>query len=103
MGLTEQVDILAGIIVPRSAGMLKYMNANVPGVEVPDKLISRMAAASDARAEGIAVAVELINTVRDIPGIKGVHLQTIEFEELLPEVIQGAGLLPRPKLSGDTG
>jgi 5,10-methylenetetrahydrofolate reductase len=103
MGLTERVAILTGIIVPRSAGMLKYMNANVPGVEVPDELISRMAAASDAKAEGITIAIELIKAVRDIPGIKGVHLQAIESEELLPEVIHGAGLLPRPKLNGDTG
>jgi methylenetetrahydrofolate reductase (NADPH) len=103
MGLTERVAILTGIIVPRSVGMLKYMNANVPGVEVPDELINRMAAASDAKAEGITIAIELINAVRNIPGIKGVHLQAIESEELLPEVIQGAGLLPRPKLNGDTG
>jgi 5,10-methylenetetrahydrofolate reductase len=102
MGLTERVAILTGIIVPRSAGMLKYMNANVPGVEVPDELISRMEAASDAKAEGITIAIELINAVRDIPGIRGVHLQAIESEELLPEVIRGADLLPRPKLNGDT-
>jgi methylenetetrahydrofolate reductase (NADPH) len=103
MGLTERTAILTGIIVPRSAGMLKYMNANVPGVEVPDELISRMEAASDAKAEGIIIAIELIKAVRDIPGIKGVHLQAIESEELLPEVIRGADLLPRPKLNGDTG
>jgi len=97
-GLTEQVAILPGIIVPRSAGMLKYMNANVPGIEVPDKMISRMKSASDPRAEGIKVAVELVNAVREIPGVRGVHLQAIEAEELLPEVIETAGLLPRPKL-----
>ncbi len=95
-GLTERTAILPGIIVPRSAGMLKYMNANVPGIEVPDDLIKRMASASDAGAEGIKVTIELINAVREIPGVKGVHLQAIEAERLLPEVIEGAGLLPRP-------
>jgi len=95
-GLTERTAILPGIIVPRSAGMLKYMNANVPGIEVPDDLIKRMASASDAGAEGIKVTIELINAVREIPGVKGVHLQAIETERLLPEVIEGAGLLPRP-------
>jgi methylenetetrahydrofolate reductase (NADPH) len=78
--------------------MLKYMNAKVPGVEVPDQLISRMTSASDARAEGIKVAIELIRAVKDIAGIKGVHLQAIEAEELLPEVVEGAGLLPRPAI-----
>ena len=95
-GLTERTAILPGIIVPRSAGMLKYMNANVPGIEVPDDLIKRMASASDAGAEGIKVSIELINAVREIPGVKGVHVQAIEAERLLPEVIEGAGLLPRP-------
>ena len=96
MGLTERVAILPGIIVPRSAGMLKYMNATVPGVEVPEDLIKRMASSSDAGAEGIKVTIELINAVREIPGVKGVHLQAIAAERLLPEVVEGAGLLPRP-------
>ena len=95
-GLTERTAILPGIIVPRSAGMLKYMNANVPGIEVPDDLIKRMASAADPGAEGIKVTIELINAVREIPGVRGVHLQAIEAERLLPEVIEGAGLLPRP-------
>ena len=96
MGLTERTAILPGIIVPRSAGMLKYMHANVPGVEVPEDLITRMASSSDAGAEGIKITIELIHAVRDIPGVKGVHLQAIEAERLLPEIIEGAGLLPRP-------
>ena len=96
MGLTERAAILPGIIVPRSAGMLKYMNATVPGVEVPEDLIKRMTLSSDAGAEGIKVTIELINAVREIPGVKGVHLQAIAAERLLPEVIEGAGLLPRP-------
>jgi len=99
LGVTEQTAILAGLIVPRSAGMLKYMNANVPGVEVPDDVIERITAAPDPRAEGIAITVELIQAVREIPGIKGVHLQAIESEELLPEVIESSGLLPRPEAS----
>jgi len=98
-GLTERAAILPGIIVPRSAGMLRYMNANVPGVEVPDDLIKRMASASDPGAEGIKITIELINAVREMPGVKGVHLQAIEAERLLPEVIEGAGLLPRPSYS----
>jgi methylenetetrahydrofolate reductase (NADPH) len=96
MELTERTAILAGIIVPRSAGMLKYMNANVPGVNVPDDLIQRMKSSKDPKAEGIDVTVELIEAVRAIPGIRGVHLQAIEAEEVLPEVIERAGLLPRP-------
>jgi len=98
MGLTERTAILAGIIVPRSAGMLRYMNANVPGVTVPEELVARMKAAEDPKTEGIAVTVELIDAVRGIPGVKGIHLQAIEAEELLPEIIERAGLLPRPEV-----
>ena len=96
MGLTDRAAILPGIIVPRSAGMLRYMNANVPGVEVPDEIIQRMKDASDPQEEGIKIALELIGAVKSLSGIKGVHLQAIEAEELLPDLIKAAGLLPRP-------
>ncbi len=95
-GLTERAAILAGVIVPRSAAMLRYMNSGVPGVTVPEALIRRVEAASDPRAEGVRIAVELIRAVRGIPGVRGVHVQAIEFEESIPEVVREAGLLPRP-------
>ncbi len=97
MGLTERVAILPGIIIPRSAGMLKYMNANVPGIEVPDEMIQRMKDAADPKAEGIKITLELVEAVKNLSGVKGVHLQAIEAEGLLPDVIKAAGLLPRPK------
>jgi methylenetetrahydrofolate reductase (NADPH) len=98
MGLTDRAAILPGIIVPRSAGMLKYMNANVPGIEVPEELIRRMKDAADPRIEGIEITLELIEAVKNLSGIKGVHLQAIESEELLPDIIRSAGLLPRPRI-----
>ena len=97
-GLTDRAAILAGIIVPKSAKMLEYMHANVPGVEVPPGLIKRMAAAKDQRQEGYQITVELIQAAQKIPGVKGVHLQAIESEDVLPEIIRSAGLLPRPQV-----
>lgn len=99
MGLTEKTAIMAGIILPRSVGMLKYMNENVPGIEVPEEMIRRMKEAKDAKAEGVKIALELIDAARNLRGIKGVHLQAIEAEELLPDLIKAAGLLPRPKFN----
>ena len=96
LGLTDKVAILPGIIIPRSAGMLRYMNNNVPGIEVPDELIARMKDAADPAEEGIKITLELIEAARNLSGIKGVHLQAIEAEGLLPDVIKAAGLLPRP-------
>ncbi|MFC1584856.1 methylenetetrahydrofolate reductase [Fibrobacterota bacterium] len=98
MGLTERAAILPGIIVPRSAGMLKYMNSNVPGIEVPEAMIKQLQSAADAKAEGMKITVDLINLMREIPGVKGVHLQAIEAEHVLPEVVEKAGLLPRPEV-----
>jgi methylenetetrahydrofolate reductase (NADPH) len=96
-GLTDRVAILAGVIVPRSGRMLEYVDANVPGVEVPRRLIERMSSASDRKAEGIEITLELIEALREVPGVRGVHVQAIEAESLLPEILQGAGLLPRPQ------
>jgi methylenetetrahydrofolate reductase (NADPH) len=98
LGLTERAAILPGIIVPRSAGMLKYMDANVPGIEVPKNMIARMKDAKDAKAEGIKITLELVEEVKTLRGAKGVHLQAIEAEEMLPEIIKAAGLSPRPKI-----
>ncbi len=98
MGLCERTSILPGIIFPRSAGMLNYMNANVPGIEVPDKMIKRMKSAADPHTAGLKITVELIQAVKEIKGVSGVHIQIIEGEELLPEVIKAAGLLPRPDI-----
>jgi len=98
MGLTDRAAILAGVIVPKSAGMMKYMNKNVPGVEVPEELIRRMESAKDPKAEGVKITVELIDALAGLPGLKGVHLQAIEAEDLLPEIIKAAGLCPRPEI-----
>jgi len=98
LGLLERTAILPGVIVPRSAGMLRYMRENVPGIEVPDALIERMAGARDGKAEGVKVAIELVEQLRGIPGVRGAHIQAIEWEAAIPEVVAGAGLSPRPEV-----
>jgi methylenetetrahydrofolate reductase (NADPH) len=111
MGLHKKTAILAGIIVPKNLGMLKYMNSSVAGVSVPESLVKRMekaklAAGDDKKQasknqaeEGIKITVELIKSVKKIPGVKGVHLQAIEWEHKVPEIIERAGLYPRPVIS----
>lgn len=98
-GLHEKAAILAGIIVPRSANMLKYMHTSVAGVTVPEALIKRMSAAADQKAEGVAVAVDLIREVRKIKGVRGVHIQPVEWESILRTVSEKAALLPRPEVA----
>jgi methylenetetrahydrofolate reductase (NADPH) len=110
LGVHEQTAVLGGIIVPRSAMMLKYMDSSVAGVSVPKELIERMANAKKAagddkkkarelqEAEGIRITVELIKEVLDIPGVKGVHIQAIEWESAIETIVKEAGLYPRPSV-----
>ena len=72
------------------------MDANVPGIVVPDEMIQRMKDSADPKAEGIKITLELVDAIKNLSGIKGFHLQAIESEVLLPDVIKAAGLLPRP-------
>jgi len=99
MGILERVYILAGITPPKSSKMLKYMKKNkVPGIEIPDEIIKRMESAKDEKEEGINIAVEIIERVREIPGIKGVHIMAIGWESIVPEIVKRAKLCSRPEL-----
>ncbi|MHC4711907.1 MAG: methylenetetrahydrofolate reductase [Planctomycetota bacterium] len=100
LGLHTRTAILGGVIVPKSAGMLRYMQSSVAGVTVPDALIRRMSQAKKgkARAEGKKIAVELIQQLGEIEGVSGVHVQAIEWEEAVPEIVKEAGMLPRPNV-----
>jgi 5,10-methylenetetrahydrofolate reductase len=90
------VAILAGILPPTSAAQLERFAA-LPGWSVPGAVLDRMRAARDQRAEGIALAAEMTQAVRDLPGVRGVHLMGLGHTSGVPEVIKTAGLLPRPR------
>jgi len=100
LGLDKKTYIMAGISPLKGAGMARYMKNNVPGMDVPDEYIERMTRAKDEgrspKEEGIAIAVELIEKMKTIPGVAGVHVMAIEWEEAVPDIIKGAGLFPRP-------
>lgn len=97
MGLHERVFILVGVGPLRSARVATWMRENVPGVVVPDEVIARLKGApkGKARAEGKRLCVEIIQQVREIPGVSGVHLMAYRQEELVAEIVEEAGLLPR--------
>src|SRR5574341_329201 len=117
LGLHEKTYILAGVGPLKSPAMAKYMKDQVPGILVPDELISRMEQAGKpwagkskdeltkedkkARSEayqqtGIQICIELIQQLREIEGVAGVHIMAIEWEEAVRPIVDGAGLLPRP-------
>jgi len=107
MGLHEKVYILAGVAPLKTAGAAKYMRDQVPGMDVPNEIVERMegagkgiedkkAKSAAARDEGIKICAELIQQMREIPGVAGVHIMAIEWEEAVPIITERAGLLPRP-------
>jgi len=101
LGLHEKAHILAGVTPPKSLGMARYMKKFVPGMDVTDEVINRMKDAPDKQEEGINICVDIINQVKEIEGVAGVHVMAIEWEEAVPEICERAGLLPRPVL-GET-
>ncbi len=100
MGLTEKVYILAGVTPMKSLGMAKYMKSKVPGMDVPDEIISRLqGVARDKQAEeGIKIALEQIAEFKEMKRVHGVHLMAIEWEHRVPEIAERAGMLPRPQV-----
>ena len=96
LGLHEKVYILPGVTPLKSVGMARYMQKNVPGLEVPDSYIERLKGVEDQKDEGINIAVDIIDQVRKIEGVAGVHIMAIEWEAAVPVIAERAGLLPRP-------
>lgn len=101
LGLLEQVFIIPSIGIPRSARGARFMKDKVPGLHVPDAVVDRLEQTPLSRQaeEGITIAVELVNEIRQIRGVAGVHLIGIKWEEGVARVAEAAGLLPRPTLS----
>ncbi|MEA3344722.1 MAG: methylenetetrahydrofolate reductase [Chloroflexota bacterium] len=97
LGLHERVHILAGVSPIKSYGAARYMATQVPGIDMPDEILERMERAPRDKEEGIKICTEIIRQVREIPGVKGVHIMAIGWEEAVPRVVEQAGLLPRPK------
>jgi methylenetetrahydrofolate reductase (NADPH) len=94
MGLHEKAHILAGVAPIKSLGAARYMAANVPGMDVPDEIVERMKKTpkEDRKQEGIKICTEVIQQVREIPGVTGVHIMAIEWEEAVPQIVEKAGL-----------
>jgi methylenetetrahydrofolate reductase (NADPH) len=98
LGLHEQVYILAGLGPIKSAGQARFMASKVAGMEVPEEIVARIEKTAKAAqpAEGIRVCVEIIEQVREIPGVAGIHIMAVHWAEAVPEIVTQAGLYPRP-------
>ncbi len=99
-GLHEKVHILAGVTPLKSAGMAKYVGKRVPGMDVPDEIINRMSGVPKEKQaeEGINICIESIQRLKECEGIRGFHIMAIEWEQMVPEIVERSGLYPRPVL-----
>jgi len=97
-GLDKKAHILAGVIPIRSAGMARFMRDYVSGVSVPDEIVTKMKEAKSAKEEGARIILEIIEQLKEIPGVHGIHIMAVAWEDIVPEIVERAGLLPRPVL-----
>jgi methylenetetrahydrofolate reductase (NADPH) len=93
MGLTEKAFILIGVGPLASARAAEWIRKNVPGVHIPDAVIDRLAGAANQKEEGKRLCIELIQQVREIEGVCGVHVMAYRQEETVAEIIQESGVL----------
>jgi methylenetetrahydrofolate reductase (NADPH) len=99
-GLDKKVYILGGITPLKSVRMAEYMGKNVAGMDVPEEIITRLKGVppKDQRQEGIKIAVETIRALKEIEGVHGIHIMAIEWEDVVPQLVEEAGLHPRPEV-----
>ncbi|HEV7442581.1 MAG TPA: methylenetetrahydrofolate reductase [Steroidobacteraceae bacterium] len=93
LGLLGKVFILVGVGPLRSAKAAEWMRTHVPGLHIPDEVIARMAGASDAAREGRQVCIDIIQEIRCLPGVSGIHLMAYRQENSIPEIVDRSGVL----------
>ena len=95
-GIDKKVHILAGVTPLKSLKMTNRMRFHVPGVDIPDEIAKKMENAEDPKGEGFDIALELINEIKKIKGIHGLHITALFWEDVIPSLVRAADLLPRP-------
>lgn len=95
-GLDEQTHILAGVLPMKSVKMATHMRDHVAGVRLPDEFVRRMASAADPREEGLLICLETIEQLRSVRGVHGIHIMAVGWEDVVPRLVERAGLAPRP-------
>jgi methylenetetrahydrofolate reductase (NADPH) len=93
LGLLEQCFIIPGVGPLASARTALWIRNNVPGIHIPDAIIKRLETAKEPKQEGRKICVELIQQIREIEGVSGVHVMAYRQEEAVGEIIQQSGVL----------
>ena len=93
MGLDKKVFILAGVGPLASAKSAEWIRNNVAGVHIPDNIIKRLAGANDQRQEGVNICIDMVNQVKEIDGVSGVHIMAYRQEERIAEIVEKTKVL----------
>jgi 5,10-methylenetetrahydrofolate reductase len=93
LGLLEKVFVLVGVGPLASAKTAKWIRSNVPGIHIPDTVIQRLEGAQDQKAEGKRLCIDIINEVKEIPGVAGIHVMAYRQEEYVAEIVDDSGVL----------
>jgi len=93
LGLDEKCYIMCGVGPLASARTAKWMRTNVPGVHIPDHIIKRLEGAEDQKAEGKRLCIDIINEVKEIAGVSGIHVMAYRQEEFVAEIVHDSGVL----------
>lgn len=110
LGLHEKCYILVGVGPMASAKTAKWIRSNVPGIHIPDSVIARLEGASDQKKEGKQLCIDIINEVKEIEGVAGIHVMAYRQEEYVSEIVHESGVLkgrtpwrrtPRPEIRED--
>jgi methylenetetrahydrofolate reductase (NADPH) len=95
--ILDKVYILVGITPLKTLKMARYMDAEVPGVFIPDSVMKRMELAEEAgnaQEEGVQIALEIIEKIRGKQGVHGIHIMAVGWEEIVPRIVKEAHLVP---------
>jgi 5,10-methylenetetrahydrofolate reductase len=93
LGFTEQCFVLCGVGPLASAKTAKWIRSNVPGIHIPDAVIKRLEGAEDQKREGKRICIDIINEVKEIAGVSGIHVMAYRQEEYVAEIVDEAGVL----------
>lgn len=93
LGLQEQCYILVGVGPLASAKTARWIRANVPGIHIPDSVIARLEGAEDQKREGKRLCIDIINEVKEIDGVSGIHVMAYRQEEYVAEIVHESGVL----------
>jgi len=93
MGLQDKVFMIIGVGPLASARTAEWMRSNVPGVHIPDSVVDRLRGAQNPRAEGVQLCIDLIQEIREIEGVSGVHIMAYRQEHTVPDIVTRSGIL----------